>query len=177
MNIFEKLASKWWFFLIIAILYFVPSYSSVPLASSQETSALIVEVLKNPLTLSFPITFPFIKIIMLLLIIGLAIFQNKVSRLFISFSLLLSLAILVFQNMANTENYGFSILIGNMIVQTISLLYLFYELVVNKNDFKYKKTPLWKYWVGPSRYWRFGCQWIKMRCLILIPSVLFQMIR
>jgi len=158
-NIFDKLANKWWFFLILIIIFFIPSFSTKPIVNPQEISLLIIEVLKNSLILNFPVIFPFIKIIMILFIIGIIIFKNKISRLFILFLALLFLIVAIFQNMAFTVSYGFSILTGNIIIQIISSLFLFYEFIINKNDFAYNKQFIWKYWVIPFALFAF---WMPM---------------
>jgi len=65
----ESLTSKWWLYLILGFLFFLPSYSAIKYPTT-EIPKVIVEVLKNPIIYSYPIIFPALKILMLIMVLG-----------------------------------------------------------------------------------------------------------
>jgi len=142
------LTKKWWFYLLIALLFFVPSYSAKPV-NPQETSLLIVEVLKNPLIHIFETAYPILKALFIILLILLIILQDKISYFFTIYITILLFIISIFQNMGTTETYGFSVITGNIVIQMIVVIFLVLELFIKKNRFSTGARPLWKWWVAP----------------------------
>ena len=53
----ETLTRKWWFYLVVSVLFFLPSYSSLPF-DPRRTPSLIAAVLSNPLIYSYPPIMP-----------------------------------------------------------------------------------------------------------------------
>jgi len=157
--IIEFLAQKWWFYLIILICFFIPSFSTRPITDPGEISILIMEVLQKPITMNFHMVFPAVKILTLLLIAGLFVFKNKIARFVLGFFTLLSLFVAVFQNMGFTNTYGFSVLIGNVMLQIVAAAFLFYETITAKSDFSHPGRPWWKYMVIPFALFAF---WMPM---------------
>lgn len=157
--IIEFLAQKWWFYLIILICFFIPSFSSRPITDPREISILIMEVLRNSLSLNFHIVFPVVKILSLLLITGLFVFKNKIARFVLGFFTLLNIVVAVFQNMGFTNTYGFSILIGNLVLQLVPGVYLLYETITLKSNFSHPGRPWWKYIAAPFALFAF---WMPM---------------
>ncbi len=147
-SITEYLTKKWWFYLLILLLFFIPSYSVKPV-NPQETSMLIVEVLKNPFIHTFEIAYPIIKALFILLLILLIILKEKISYLFTAYITILLFIISIFQNMGTTETYGFSVIIGNILIQMIVVIFMILEFCIRKNKYSTGARPLWKWWVVP----------------------------
>lgn len=146
----ELLTTKWWFYLILLFLYFLPSYSKINYPPS-EIPKVIVEVLKNPLISSYPVIFPIIKILMLVFVLGILI-SDRINKIFAFFISILLLAVSLFQNSAITHDYGFVILTGSLILQLIMALSWLWEAILPQNVY--------------SRPINFGWKWI------LVPLVL-----
>jgi len=139
----EKLYSltrKWWFYVLLLFLFFIPSYSQISV-SPQEINNLILETLSNPLIYYSSTFYSSIKIIFLGLTISLFIVPKLTSKFYKIFITLLLGIIAVFQNMSNTSSYGFSILFGNIILQLIVVAFWVLEISLNKINFnKITKT-------------------------------------
>lgn len=154
-NISNYLAGKWWFYLLILILFFLPSYSQQPLESAQESSNLIVEVLKNPLILSYDFIASASKILFLISLILLPMFPKKLSYYFSALTTILLLAIAVFQNMGRTDTYGLAVIIGNLVIQMIVVIFWLFELFIRKNKFIRKIKPSLRWWIIPLAVFAF----------------------
>lgn len=128
----ESLTSKWWFYLVMGVLFFLPAYSNIKYQST-EIPKIIVEVLKNPIICSFPIIFPVIKLLMLIMVFRIFIGNVRTNRTFAFFIFVLLLAVSLFQNSAFTDNYGFVFLTGNIILQMTVAFSWLWEAVSVKN--------------------------------------------
>ena len=123
----DTLTTKWWFYLLILIVLFLPSYTTRPF-NPQDTPILVEQVLRDPIIYNYPILFILSKIITLVLIISIAIVYRKNSNefikkyltiFFVMYTAILLLAIAIFQNMSATTDYGFAVLTGNLFVMLI----------------------------------------------------------
>lgn len=148
MSKLESITSKWWFYVLIIALNFIPPYSSVPVSPS-EIGYVTGAVLSEGLILSLSFLYPVFKIIPLVLVALLVKYRNRVSRLF-SIYVCISYVLFAFlQNVAFTNAYGFGIVIINVIMFLLVALSWFVEALVKKNDFSVKHIPLWKFWALP----------------------------
>ncbi|MBN1413176.1 MAG: hypothetical protein JW969_20215 [Spirochaetales bacterium] len=148
-SLLKKLPHKWWFFLVLFLLYFiVPAYTSKPF-NPQQTGALIVEVFSHSPLYNFSSIFPVFKILTLLMITGIIIFGHRMTRIFFAYGGIVILASAWLQNMAETTNYGFAVISGNVAVFSIVALFWLWEAFAGESDFSRIKPPLWKYWVVP----------------------------
>lgn len=105
--------------------------------------------LRNAFVYSYPGIFPVFKIIPIVLIVLIAIFRNRVGRLFniyVAFSYML---FAIGQNIAATEKYGVSICTVNLIMFPLVAGFWAWEAIVLQNDFSPAKIPVWRYWVVP----------------------------
>jgi hypothetical protein len=150
----ETITRKWWFFVIVVLLFFVPSYSSKPF-DPRETSKLISAVLSNPLIYSVPILMPVFKVLPVLLMISLIIWDDKVTRIFDTYVAVTVLLFAVFQNSAITEEFGFAIMLGNVLVYLLVATVWFWEAVAKLNSFTPRRRPFWHYWVVPVAFLAF----------------------
>jgi len=129
------LTKKWWFYILILILFFLPSYSTKPV-NPQEISLLIIEVLKNPFIHIFEVAYPILKVLFIIAIIFLIILKEKISYYFTIYITILLFIISIFQNMGLTETYGFSAIIGNIIIQMVVVIFWVLELFIKKIGFQ-----------------------------------------
>ena len=147
-NSLESVTKKWWFLLLVLVLFFLPSYSSQAY-DPEEIPLLIIEVMSNAFIYSYTSLFPVFKIIPILLILGIILFGDRITRIFDIYVAIFITLFATLQNMALTENYGFAIVTGNFVVYLLVALLWVGEAIVKQNDFSPQKRPLWKYWVVP----------------------------
>ena len=131
----ELVTSKWWFGLVILILFFIPPYTT-KIINSEQIADVVISVLSNALIYTKPILFPLFKILPLILFFLLLKYKNKVTRIFSAYVTFNLLIVAIFQNMAYTKDYGFAILTGNLIVSLIVSLAWLWEAIITKNDFE-----------------------------------------
>lgn len=140
----ESLTSKWWVYLILLILSFIPSYASKGY-SPEDTSNLIEAVLSNPIIYNNTSLFTIAKIIPVV-IIFIIMYKPKIgSRIFSLYVAILMFIVGLFQNMSYTEKYGFTILIGNIVLVFLVGIVWIWECIVQKNNFQSKNKKDWRY--------------------------------
>ena len=144
----EKLTKKWWFYLLLILIYFIPSYASKGV-NSKDIQLLISEVLSKPLIYTYPFLFIATKVIMIFFIIMIFRLGNKISVIFSLYIGLLTIFVGVFQNMANTTQFGFSVITGNLIIIVIVGLFWILEVFANKNRFEKKNDSIMKWFILP----------------------------
>ena len=143
----EILTRQWWFFLVVLVLFFLPSYTSRPL-DPRRTSELITAVLSNPLIYSVPSLMVVAKLLPVLLVAALAWWGDRATRVFDIYVASTVLLFALFQNMARTTEFGFAVLVGNVVVYLLVALFWLWEAIIKANDFS-RRPPLWRYWVVP----------------------------
>lgn len=143
----ERISRKWWFFALILVLIFAPSFSTTGFDPT-EIPQLIIEVLSNPLIYTYPVLFPVFKIIPILLIIGIILFGDKATRIFNIYAAAISALLAILQTMGFTEQYGFAIMTGNMLVYLLVAAFWIWEAIIKQNDFSPRQAPIWRWWVA-----------------------------
>lgn len=149
------LTSKWWLYLILGFLFFLPSYSAIKYPTT-EIPKVIVEVLKNPIIYSYPIIFPVLKIVMLIMVLGIFLSNIRINRIFAFFISVLLLAVSLFQNSAFTNDYGFVLLTGSCILQLVVVISWLWEVLSPENVYPKPKDFQWKWILVPLvflSYW------------------------
>lgn len=139
----DRLMRRWWFYLAILFLFFLPLYVEQPY-DPRDTAKIIAAALPRALIYSYPALFPLFKILPLLTLAGLAVFGRRAGRFFAAYAGLNLLLIAVFQSAARTADYGLVIMVGNMAVYLfVSLLWL-WEAAIGRNDFSPARRPFWR---------------------------------
>lgn len=147
-ELLDAITYKWWFFCLVCMLFLLPAYSWQHYDAMQ-TPELITEVLSNSLVYTFPGLFPLFKILPILLLVGLILFGDRVTRI-INIYVAITLSIFaIFQNMAFTEVYGFAVITGNVVVYLLVASLWWWESMFKQNDFSPHRRSLWRYWVVP----------------------------
>ena len=144
----EALTQKWWFYLAILVLFFLPSYSFFAY-DPRRTSDLITAVLSHPLIYSFPPIMPLFKIFPALLVLSLVIWGDKITRLFNVYAAMTILLFALFQNMAVTQEFGFVVIAANVVVYSLVAFVWFLEVYLKANVLSFRRQSLWRYWVVP----------------------------
>ena len=150
----ETLTRKWWFYLVVSVLFFLPSYSSLPF-DPRRTPSLITAVLSNPLIYSYPPIMPLFKLLPVVLVLALVVWGDKITRLFDVYVAITILLFALFQNMAVTQDFGFAVLVGNVVVYSLVAVFWFWEAVIKTNKLVLRRLPLWRYWVVPTALFAF----------------------
>ena len=162
----EALTQKWWFYLAVLVLFFLPSYSSLPY-DPRRASDLITAVLSHPLIYSFPSIMPLFKILPALLVLALVIWGDKITRFFNVYAAMTILLFALFQNMAVTQKFGFAVIVGNVLVYSFVAFVWFLEVVLKANVLTFRRQPLWRYWVIPMAFLAF---WFPVNMETLAPD-------
>jgi len=141
----------------------VPPYSSIPYEMPDGWNEVIMDVLGQGLS-GYAAFQPFIHVAVILLIVSVVVFGNRVGRLFALFLCAHYVLINLAQSVRLEGKYGLEILSGNLIwFLAIAVLWA-WEAAVRKTDFAFRRQPLWKYWVvplailafwAPSQPWNF----------------------
>jgi hypothetical protein len=135
----EQLTRKWWFFAAFLLLQLLPPFAGKGLDHLGIGKFLAVHLMHNFMrTPMVEILYPVFKILPILLVLGIILFGNKVSRVFSVYAGLAYLFFNVLQNFSITPQYGLGILTQNLV--TMSLW--FWEAYAKENNFKsVKATP------------------------------------
>ena len=151
---FESFTRKWWFYLIFLLLFFLPAYSSQPF-DPRRSSDLITAVLSDPLLHSYPPIMPLFKALPVLLVVALALWGDRVTRLFDIYVALTLFLFALFQNAAMTSEFGFAVVIGNAVVYSLVGLVWCWESIIKVNQLHFYRQPWWHYWVIPVAFLAF----------------------
>lgn len=144
----DAVTKKWWLYPLLLLLFFIPTYASRSYDPRQSTD-LIGQVLSAPLIYTFHILMPLAKIVIMVLIVGVLVFGNKMRRAFNVYVAALYLALALFQTTAITDTYGLVVISGNMALILVVALAWTWEGVAERNDFRVRKRSLWRWWVVP----------------------------
>ena len=150
----DYLTRKWWFFLLLILLQFVPSYASKGFDPA-ETGLVTGEILSNALAYDYPSLFPIFKIIPVILIVSTIFLKNAATGVFSVYAGITYLLFAFLQSVAVTEKYGLGIIAGNFIMFSLVAVFWFWEAFVQKNDFSSPKRVGWRYWVVPLAFLAF----------------------
>lgn len=148
-SVFEWLSRKWWFYLILVVLFFIPTYASKPYDPA-DTMKLLIATLSRPIIYSLPALFVVTKLIPIVLWVALLLWKGRVSRLFSAYAALFYVAVALFQNSALTEEYGFSAAPGNVVLMLVVAAYWIWETVAaGRNRFEPQPASFARLWVLP----------------------------
>ena len=147
-NKIEYIVGKWWFYVILAIALFLPSYSTIKYAST-DTTKVIEEVLRNPLIYTYPALFTLSKLLMIEMVAGVIVFSYMYRKIFAYYIFALLMVVAIFQNSANTADYGFVFLVGNAIVTVLVALAWLREAIKPENEYTKPKDWGWKWMLVP----------------------------
>ena len=145
----ERITRRWWFFGLFVLIQFIPPYASKGYKFPDEWGDVIMHALRYAFIYSYPRLFPIFKIIPIILIIGIIVFRNKVTRIF-NVYVAFSYVLFAFgQGIAVTKKYGLAICTINIVIFLVVAAFWAWEVIVAQNDFKPAKIPIWRYWVVP----------------------------
>lgn len=128
----DKITRKWWFFLIFLLIQFIPPFATKGIPNLPTFLAAHLAHAPMHLIGNWAALF---KIIPILLILGIMLFGNQMSRVFSLYAGLAYLVFNVMQNFSFSEQYGFGILLQNFITMLIVAGFWFREAWVGENDF------------------------------------------
>jgi hypothetical protein len=136
------LTRKWWFYLLLLFICFIPSYTEKQSLSSQ-TPLIIQQVLQAPMVNEIKVLFPIAKTILLFLFIGPILFKERYKPAYYISIIVLSLFITVFQNISVKTQFGIAVLIGNIIIQLIAISFWCFDFTRKQ---KYLPKLSLKWW-------------------------------
>jgi hypothetical protein len=144
----ERITRRWWFFVLFVLVQFIPPYASKGY-KLEEWGNVISHALSHAIVYQHPEIYPIFKVIPIVLLIGIFILRNKVTRLF---NIYVSISYVLFaigQSIAFTEKYGVAVCTINIVMFLVVAAFWAWEAVVLQNDFTPARIPLWRYWVVP----------------------------
>ncbi len=136
--------------LILALLFvcfFLPPITEVHV-SQQETTLVIRDVFIQTSTAYLWLS-PAIHVITVLLLVVVYLYGAKMGRIVDAYFGLLILFMAVSNHIATTEDYGLVIVAGNLVPIFIVGLFWMLEVFKPKNEYVFRRLPVWRYWVVP----------------------------
>ncbi len=153
-RVLDTLTRRWWFYLLLLALFFLPSITARPL-DPRDSSQMITAVMANALIYSYPAVFPVFKVLPLLLLGAILLWGDRATRLFDGYVACTIILFALLQNSALTEEYGLAVVTGNVAVYTLVALLWFWETGLKRNVLAIRRQPLWRYWVVPLAFLAF----------------------
>lgn len=145
----ERITRRWWFLGLFVLIQFIPPYASKGYKFPDEWGDVIMHALRYAFIYSYSGLFPIFKVIPIILIVGIIVFRNKITRIF-NVYVAFSYVLFAFgQGIAITEKYGIAICTINIVIFLVVAAFWAWEAIVVQNDFKPAKIPIWRYWVVP----------------------------
>ncbi|MGB2807446.1 MAG: hypothetical protein WBC22_06890 [Sedimentisphaerales bacterium] len=145
----ERITRRWWFYGLFVLMQFtIPPYASKGY-KIEEWGNVIQHALGNAIVYKHSEIYPFFKVIPIILLVCIIVFRNKVARLFAIYVGISYALFAIGQSIAITEKYGVSICTINVVMFLIVAAFWAWEAVVLKNDYTFRKLPIWRYWVVP----------------------------
>ncbi len=145
----ERITRRWWFYGLFVLMQFViPPFASKGY-KIEEWGNVIQDALSHAIVNQYPKIYPIFQVIAILAIIGILVFRNKFARIFAIYVGISYMLFAIGQNIAVTEKYGVSICTINLVMFPIVAAFWAWEAVVQKNDYTFRKLPVWRYWVVP----------------------------
>lgn len=152
----ELITRKWWFLLLFILLGTIVPPIVTKGFDPSKIEEIIPYLLSYALIRSCPPSFYIVfKIVPIVLIFFLILFENKVGRLFSLYVGITYVLFALLQGIAITERYGLGIVTGNFIQMLIIAAFWFWEASVNENNFSHQKIPIMRYWVVPLAFLAF----------------------
>jgi hypothetical protein len=144
----DRTTRKWWFFGLFVLIQFIPPYASKGY-KIEDWGKVIQHALGNAIVYKHPEIYPIFQVIAILAIIGILVLGNKFARVFGIYVAISYVLFAIGQSIAITEQYGVSICTINVVMFLIVAGFWAWEAVVLKNDYTFRKLPIWRYWVVP----------------------------
>ncbi|MHC4460730.1 MAG: hypothetical protein ACYS6W_01725 [Planctomycetota bacterium] len=144
----EQITRKWWFFGLFVLIQFFPPYASKGY-NIEDWGKVIQHALGNAIVGQHPEIYPVFQVIAILALIGILVFRNKFARIFGIYVAISYVLFTIGQSVAITDKYGVSICTINFVMFLIVAGFWAWEAVVLKNDYTFRKLPIWRYWVVP----------------------------
>jgi len=144
----EAATRRWWFFLLYILLQFVPPYTSKGYDPS-ETSFIVSHILAHSLMFSCVQMYPIFKVAPILLIVSLAVFKNKVRRLFSIYAGVTYVFFAFLQSIAISKSYGIGVITANLVMFLIVAVFWFWESIVGENYFTARNRSVWRLCMVP----------------------------
>ena len=145
----ERITRKWWFFGLFVLMQFtIPPYASKGY-KIEDWGNVIIDALSNAIVHQYSELYPIFKVIPIILIVCIIVFRNKVARLVAIYVGISYMLFAIGQSIAITEKYGVSICTINLVMFPLVAAFWAWEAVVLKNDYTFRKLPIWRFWVVP----------------------------
>jgi hypothetical protein len=144
----ERITRRWWFFLLFVLIQFFPPYASKGY-KIEDWGEVIQHALGNAIVYRHSEIYPVFQIIAILFVVGILILRNKLARVFGIYVAISYMLFAIGQSIAFTDKYGLSICTINFVMFLIVAGFWAWEAAVLKNDYTFRKLPIWRYWVVP----------------------------
>jgi hypothetical protein len=164
-NKLNILTRRWWFYLIIFLIFLIPPYVSKGYQGTDRVTMGIDMLSKSlrPYT-SFQ---PIFHIIPVILIITLFFLKNKVNRIFSIYIAINYLLMAFIWNITVLDKYGLVISVANLILYFFVFLFWSWEAAFGENVVSFQKPKPWKYLFIPLAILAF---WFPINSITLRPD-------
>ena len=148
----EAATARWWFFMIIVFIQFLPPVTTMPYDYSK-IQQVIYTILGNAYLTKLPwliALYPAFKLLAILMIAGLVAFRNRWGRVFAIYAAVLYAIMAVVQSVAQTPALGVGVVLNNLVMFVIVSLAWALEAVVTKTDYGLWARRASLLWVLPA---------------------------
>jgi hypothetical protein len=150
----ERWTRKWWFFLLIVLVQFIPPYAAKGYDPAQ-TGLVVSEILRNGLVETWAPVYPLFKIVPMILAALILLLRDRVRSLFSAYAALTYVLFAFLQSIAVTESLGLGIILNNIIMFLLVAAFWLWEAIAQETSFAPQARPWWKYWVVPVAFLAF----------------------
>lgn len=150
----EHWTRKWWFFLLMVLVQFVPPYASQGYNPTQ-TGLVTGEILRNSLVEHVDPVYPLFKVAPMVLVALILLFRDRVRSLFSAYAAFTYALFAFLQSIAVTETLGLGIVWTNVIMFLLVAAFWEWEVFAKETSFAPRQRPWWRYWVVPVAFLAF----------------------
>ena len=150
----ERLTRKWWFYVLLFAVIFLPPYTSQGLGYYRDLwkfSFDIGETMYYRKEL-FEAFMPLLHLVVAVIIFLVVLLGHKFGRIFSVFVGLNYVLIIIVQAYMVTDEYGTVVLSMLSIWCLMIVLAWFWDAILGKTDYTFRKLPWQRYWVVPMAF-------------------------
>lgn len=161
----EAATKRWWFWLIVVLIQFVPPITTFPYDPSR-TSEVIGNILGSAYAMQWVSLYPVMNLLAIIMVAGVFVFRNRWRR---PFALYAGTAYMIYaflQNVAHFRN-GYGVVSNNVVMFVLVGLVWFLEAGSLRNDFRSMRFSIWRVWTIPLAVVAF---WYPLRLSTMMPD-------
>ncbi|MGC8838922.1 MAG: hypothetical protein ACP5UM_10950 [Anaerolineae bacterium] len=150
----ERWTRKWWFFLLIVLVQFIPPYASRGYDPTR-IGLVTAEILRNSLVENLAPVYPLFKVVPIVLVVLILLLRDRMRGLFSAYVALTYVLFAFLQNISVAEPLGLGIIWNNVIMFLLVAAFWVWEVFAKETSFAPQQRPWWRYWAVPVAFLAF----------------------